>query len=90
MLDDNPLLYIANAIGKGVTAIFGSRNERLVKELLPILSAGGTFAMTTLLGLVAGIVIAQRTGQQLWVFGGLCAGLVLGGYTAYRLLTRSM
>jgi len=36
LLDDNPLLYIANAIGKGVTAIFGSRNERQVKELLPI------------------------------------------------------
>ncbi len=35
MFDDNPLLHIANAIGRGVTAIFGSRNERLVKELLP-------------------------------------------------------
>ncbi len=36
MLDDNPLVHIANAIGKGVTAIFGSRNDRLVKDLLPI------------------------------------------------------
>jgi hypothetical protein len=36
LFDDNPLLHIANALGRGVTAIFGSRNERLIKELLPI------------------------------------------------------
>jgi hypothetical protein len=36
LFEDNPLTHIANAIGKGVTAIFGSRNERLIKELLPI------------------------------------------------------
>ncbi len=36
MFEDNPLTHIANAIGKGVTAIFGSRNERLIKELLPL------------------------------------------------------
>jgi preprotein translocase subunit SecA len=29
-------MHVANAIGKGVTALFGSRNDRLVRELLPI------------------------------------------------------
>ncbi|MBI3722902.1 preprotein translocase subunit SecA [bacterium] len=33
---ENPLLHLANAIGRGVTAVFGSRNDRLVRELLPL------------------------------------------------------
>lgn len=60
-----------------------------VKDLLPVVTAGSAFAGTVLLGLLAGILIAQRTGSQLWVFGGLMAGLALGGYSAARLLMRA-
>ena len=58
--------------------------------VLPVLSAGATFAASALLGLVAGIWLTRSTGQALWVLGGLGAGIVLGGYSAYRLLRRSM
>ena len=54
-----------------------------------IIGAGGSFAGTVLLGLIVGIVVAGRTGQQLWVLGGLFGGLLLGGYAAFRLLARS-
>lgn len=54
-----------------------------------IIGAGASFTGTVLLGLIAGVVIAGRTGQQLWVFGGLLAGIAAGVYAAFRLLTRS-
>ncbi len=44
----------------------------------------------TLLGLGAGILVDQRTGGQLYVIAGLFAGMLLGGYAAFRLLLRSM
>lgn len=55
----------------------------------PLIAAGGTFAGSALAGLLIGILIAQRTGSQLWVFVGLLAGLGLGAYSAVRLLMRS-
>jgi hypothetical protein len=61
-----------------------------VKSALPVLAAGGTFAGTVLLGLLAGIWISEGTHEPLWVLGGLVVGLVLGGYGALRLLLRSM
>jgi hypothetical protein len=61
-----------------------------VKGVMPVVAAGGTFAMTTLAGLVAGIWIGGRTGQGLWALAGLFGGLVVGAYAAYRLLVRSM
>ena len=54
-----------------------------------MIGAGATFAGAVLLGLLLGILVAERSGQQLWVFGGLFAGLALGGYAAFRLLVRS-
>ena len=57
---------------------------------MPVIAAGGTFAMTALAGLAAGIWIGGRTGQDLWVLGGLFGGLALGAYAAYRLLMRSL
>jgi hypothetical protein len=54
------------------------------------LAAGGTFAASTLIGLLAGFWIGRATGQELWVIGGLAAGLGLGGYTAFRMLLRSL
>jgi hypothetical protein len=61
-----------------------------VNAVLPVLTAGATFAFTTLAGVFAGYWIEQATGQGLWVLGGLIAGIAIGGYSAYRLLLRSM
>lgn len=61
-----------------------------MSSVLPVIAAGGVFAMTALLGLAAGIGLARMTGQGLWVLAGILAGLALGGYSAYRLLLRSM
>lgn len=58
--------------------------------VLPVLAAGGTFAVTTLCGLAAGVLAARATGQELWVLAGLAGGVALGAYGAYRLLQRSM
>lgn len=57
---------------------------------MPVVAAGGTFAMTTLAGLAAGIWVGSRTGQGLWVLAGLFGGLGAGAYAAYRLLMRSL
>jgi hypothetical protein len=61
-----------------------------VNGVLPVLGAGATFAASALLGLLAGVWLARSTGQGLWVLGGFVAGIGLGGYSAYRLLRRSM
>lgn len=61
-----------------------------MKSILPVVTAGGTFAACTLLGVLAGVWLGGRTGQQLWVLGGLLAGLALGAYSAVRLLVRSL
>ena len=53
-----------------------------------IIGAGVSFAGTVLVGLLLGIWLAGRTGQQLWVLGGLFGGLALGGYAAIRLILR--
>jgi putative F0F1-ATPase subunit (Ca2+/Mg2+ transporter) len=57
---------------------------------LPAIAAGITFSGTVLICMFAGIVISQRTGQALWVIGGLVVGIALGGYGAFRLVARSM
>jgi hypothetical protein len=61
-----------------------------VNALVPVIAAGATFATATLLGVVAGAWLGRITGQPLWVLGGLAAGLGLGGYSAARLLLRSL
>lgn len=57
-----------------------------MKEALPVIAAGGTFAGATLAGLLIGIFVGSRTGSPAWAFVGLVAGLALGGYGAARLL----
>ena len=61
-----------------------------MKEVLPLLGAGASFATTAVIGLLVGIWISRATGGQLWVFAGLFAGLLIGGFAAYRLLARSL
>ena len=61
-----------------------------MNPILPVVAAGATFAVTTLVGLAAGVWAARATGQSGWVLAGIFAGLAVGGYSAYRLLLRSM
>lgn len=61
-----------------------------MKGVVPVLAAGGTFALTALAGLTGGVWISRSTGSGFWVAAGLFAGMALGGYAAMRLLLRSM
>ena len=61
-----------------------------MKPLLPVLGAGGAFAGTAVAGLLVGVWLANRLELPILVAVGLFAGLALGGYSAYRLLVRSM
>lgn len=61
-----------------------------MKDVGPVLAAGGTFAAAALAGLAAGIWLGRASGHDLWVVAGLFAGMALGGYSAVRLLLRSM
>lgn len=61
-----------------------------MKPLLPVLGAGGAFAATTVAGLLAGVWLADRFRLPILAAAGLFAGLALGGYSAYRMLLRSM
>ena len=61
-----------------------------MKDLAPVLTAGGAFTGATLAGLLIGILVAQRTAQPLWAFAGLVVGLAVGAFSALRLLMRSL
>jgi hypothetical protein len=61
-----------------------------VKGLVPVLAAGGTFAVGSLAGLGIGVLLAGRFGQPMWVLGGLLIGLFLGAFSAFQLLRQSM
>lgn len=61
-----------------------------MKPLLPVLGAGGTFAGATVVGLLLGVWLAARLRLPILAAVGLFVGLALGGYSAYRLLLRSM
>lgn len=67
-----------------------SRTIRGVKTVTPVLAAGGTFAAITVAGLFAGAWLAGHFRSPILVVGGLFVGLAFGGYSAYRLLLRSM
>lgn len=56
---------------------------------LPVVMAGGTFAMTTIAGLLAGAWLAGRFHAPVLAAAGLFSGLAVGGYAAFRLLMRS-
>jgi hypothetical protein len=58
--------------------------------MLPVLAAGGTFAVAVLGGLLGGFWLGRSTGHDFWVVGGLFVGLAVGAYSAVRLLQRSM
>ncbi len=61
-----------------------------MKPLLPVLAAGGTFAAAAVIGLIAGALAAGRSGEPLLAPAGLMLGAAIGGYSAVRLLFRSI
>jgi hypothetical protein len=61
----------------------------MIKDLMPVIAAGGAFTGCALVGLLVGIFVASRSGSQGWVFGGLLVGIGLGGYAAFRAFQRS-
>jgi hypothetical protein len=61
-----------------------------VKALLPVMIAGGTFAAAAVVGLLSGVVAAERIGEPLLVPAGLMLGVVVGAVSALALLLRSL
>lgn len=61
-----------------------------MKALLPVLTAGGTFAAAAVAGLIVGAFLGTRSGQPLYAPAGLLLGAALGAYCAIRVLLRSM
>jgi hypothetical protein len=61
-----------------------------MKGPLAVMAAGGTFAGTVIVAIVVGIVLDQRLGRSdLFVYT-FFAGLVLGGYAAWRLVAQAI
>ncbi len=63
---------------------------RVVKGLAPLLAAGSTFAVTVVVGLLAGVWLDHRLGTSYWVLVLFFAGFVLGIYGAWRLVSRAL
>jgi len=57
-----------------------------MKGPLAIIAAGGTFAATVIVAIVAGIIADHRTGRGDIVVYAFFAGVALGGYAAFRLV----
>lgn len=55
-------------------------------RLIDAVGMGATFSASVLVGLAAGVVLAQRTGASLWVVGGLAAGFIVGAILVTRRL----
>jgi hypothetical protein len=61
-----------------------------VKSFLPVVLAGGTFAGATIVGLLLGVIAAQRLGWPLLAPAGLMLGGIAGALSAFRLLAKSL
>lgn len=61
-----------------------------MRPLLPLAAAGGTFAASAIVGLVVGVLIAQRREEPLWALAGLMVGAGVGACSALALLVKSM
>lgn len=61
-----------------------------MKTALALAGAGGTFAGSTIAGLALGLWLDARLHAGYWTVALLFAGLVLGGYGAYRLIASSL
>ena len=61
-----------------------------MNQNVAIVAAGATFAFTVIAGMLIGIWLSGRTGQSLWVLGGLGIGVIAGSAGAWRLVSRSL
>lgn len=61
-----------------------------MKGPLAIVAAGGSFAATVVAAIIAGIMLDHRLGRADLVVYGFFAGVVLGGYTAFRLVAQAI
>lgn len=61
-----------------------------MKGPLAIVAAGGSFAATVIAAIVIGIVLDHRQGRGDIVVYAFFAGVVLGGYTAFRLVAQAI
>ncbi len=61
-----------------------------MKGVASLIGAGSTFTGASLLGFGLGILADARTGGEMYAFLGLFAGMLLGAYGAFRLLSRSL
>jgi len=61
-----------------------------MKGPLAVMAAGGTFAGTVVVAIVIGVVLDHRLGRSdLFVYT-FFAGLVVGGYSAWRLVAQAL
>ncbi len=61
-----------------------------MNAVTPVLAAGGTFALSTIVGLFAGAWLAAHFHTPIIAVAGLFLGLAVGGYSAFRMLMRSV
>jgi F0F1-type ATP synthase assembly protein I len=60
-----------------------------VKSAAGLIAAGSAFAGGGIAGLLIGIWLDHARGTQYFAVAGLFAGIVLGAYSAFRLLVRT-
>ncbi len=61
-----------------------------MKGALAVIAAGGTFTGTVIVAIIAGIVLDHRLGRSDVVVYAFFAGLLLGGYAAWRLVAQAI
>ncbi len=61
-----------------------------MKPAVTVIVAGSTFAGAGILGLIAGVALANWRGVPLAAPIGLLLGAAIGGYSAVRLMVRSI
>ena len=60
-----------------------------MKGAAGVIAAGSAFAGSAVGGLLIGIALDRARHTEYFVVAGLFAGFALGGYSAFRLLTRA-
>jgi hypothetical protein len=61
-----------------------------MKGPLAVIAAGGTFAGTVIVAIVVGIILDHRLGRTDVIVYAFFAGLVVGGYSAWRLVAQAL
>lgn len=61
-----------------------------MKGAVAVIAAGGTFTGSVIVGIILGIVLDHRLGRGDLVVYLFFAGVVLGGYAAYRLVAAAI